>query len=128
MKNYLRLTLSCLILLSGCASVIEGSSQQVTVITTPEGASCSMARAGVALSTIPATPGSVYIDKTKDDLTITCTKPGFQDVIYLNESKYPEDNWAWILIGGPVGWGVDSLTGADNQYTSPVSIDLVPIK
>ncbi len=30
--------------------------------------------------------------------------------------------------GGGIGWAIDSASGADNKYTSPVNITLVPLK
>jgi hypothetical protein len=111
-------------LLSGCASVIEGRAQEFTVETNPAGATCTLTRAGTVLGTVSPTPGSVYIDKTKDDISVHCTKSGFADANYVALSAYPKDQWAYILVGGPVGWGVDSATGADNYYVTPVKLDL----
>lgn len=33
-----------------------------------------------------------------------------------------------IVLGGGIGWAIDSASGADNKYTSPVNITLVPVK
>jgi hypothetical protein len=30
------------------------------------------------------------------------------------------------VLGGLVGWGIDSASGADNYYQSPVNLTLVP--
>jgi hypothetical protein len=32
-----------------------------------------------------------------------------------------------IVAGGLVGWGIDSASGADNKYESPVNISMVPV-
>ena len=125
MKNNLVIALSCLALLSGCAAVIEGRSQEVTVNTTPAGAACSLERNGTPLGVIASTPGTIYLEKTKDDLLIKCNKAGYGDATLLNKSGHPENNWAYILVGGPIGWGIDSASGSDNQYTSPVTINLL---
>ncbi len=117
--------LSCFVLLSGCASVIEGESQDVVVNTAPQGASCTLLRNGAPLGTVSSTPGTLHVEKTKDDISIKCDKAGYRETTYLNKSEYPEYNWAYILVGGPVGWGFDSVTGADNKYASPVTIDLL---
>jgi hypothetical protein len=117
--------LSCLAALSGCASVIEGRAQEITIHTTPEGAVCTLERNGTPLGTISPTPGTLYLEKTKDDILIACTKAGYRETTYLNKSGYPKDNWIYILVGGPVGWGVDSATGSDNQYATPVTINLM---
>jgi hypothetical protein len=35
--------------------------------------------------------------------------------------------WSAILVGGVVSWAVDSSTGADNHYDTPVNLTLAPI-
>ncbi|HBM90711.1 MAG TPA: hypothetical protein DD400_02375 [Rhodospirillaceae bacterium] len=125
MKNTVVLgAVSVLFLLSACASVIEGRSQEVVVKTDPAGASCTLVRNDTPLGTISPTPGTLYLQKTKDDISIKCTKKGYADASYLLQSGAPENNWLYILVGGPVGWGVDSATGSDNFYASPVVIEL----
>ena len=124
MNKKVVLSAICTILLSGCASVIEGRSQEVVVKTDPEGSSCTLVRKDTPLGTISPTPGMVYLEKTKDNISIKCSKSGYADVSYTLESKYPENNWLYILVGGPVGWGIDSATGSDNKYASPVTIKL----
>lgn len=116
--------LFCFIALSGCASVIEGESQDIAVNTTPEGAACIFERNGASLGAVSSTPGTLHVDKTKDDIVIKCNKSNYRNVTYVDKSGYPEYNWAYILVGGPIGWGFDSAVGADNQYASPVSLDL----
>ena len=32
-----------------------------------------------------------------------------------------------IILGGGIGWAIDSASGADNKYTSPVNLTLVPL-
>jgi hypothetical protein len=125
MKNSFAFVSFCFIFLSGCASVIEGDSQDVVVNTMPQGASCTFLRNGTSLGIVSLTPGTMHVEKTKDDISIKCDKSGYQETIYVNKSGYPEYNWAYILVGGPIGWGFDSSTGADNEYTNPVTINLL---
>ncbi|HEY3777030.1 MAG TPA: hypothetical protein VGL35_03135 [Rhizomicrobium sp.] len=63
--------------LSGCATIIEGTTQPVSVNTTPvDGAQCTLSNSqGTWYLT---TPGSTTVHKTKTDLNVTCAKPGFQ--------------------------------------------------
>jgi len=124
MKNAAAFGFVCLFLLSGCASVIEGRSQEVVVKTEPAGASCVLVRKDMPLGTIVPTPGTIYLEKTKDNISVTCSKEGYLASNMTLESKYPENNWLYILVGGPIGWGVDSVTGADNYYATPVTIKL----
>ena len=68
-----------LAMLSACATLVNGSSQNVTVSTNPPGASCTLDRVGARIGAIPATPGSVRLDKSKNDLSVTCAKGGQPD-------------------------------------------------
>ena len=113
-----------LILLPGCSSIIEGRSQEIMVNTNPPGATCTLTRIGQTVSTIAPTPGSAYIEKTKYDLTITCTKPGYETATYLNHSGAAGATVGNIILGGGIGWAIDSASGADNKYDSPVNITL----
>ena len=73
------------------------------------------------------TPGSVTIKKTKHDIVITCaTCAAYQQATYLNHSGAAGATFGNIVLGGGIGWAVDSAGGADNKYDSPVNISLVP--
>lgn len=118
------LVASCMAL-SACASIIEGRSQQITVNTNPSGASCTLVRNSLPIGTVAPTPAGVYIEKTKYDIIITCKKDGFEDATYLNHSGAAGATVGNIVAGGFIGWGIDSATGSDNKYDSPVNITLV---
>ena len=110
---------------SGCASIVEGRSQDISVNTDPPGAVCVFTRNNVTLGFISPTPGTLHIRKTKHDIVIKCSKPGYQDVTYMNKSDSAGATFGNILAGGLIGWGVDSAAGADNKYESPVNLTLV---
>jgi hypothetical protein len=126
MKNFVILAL--LIVMSGCSSVIEGTSQEIVVNTNPAGANCSLDRQGVSIARINPTPGAATIKKTKYDITIVCKKDGYQDATYMNKSGSAGATFGNIVLGGGIGWAIDSAAGADNKYDSPVNITLVPVK
>lgn len=117
--------LAGLALLSGCASIFEGTTQQISVTTTPAGARCTFWRNGTLISDIAATPGSVTIRKTKDDLTIVCDKRGYGTATYVNHSGLAMATFANILTAG-LAWAYDSTRGADNKYEGQVSLALPP--
>ena len=71
---------------AGCSSIIEGTSQEITVNTNPSGASCAFMREGQPIGTVHPTPGAVLVKKTKYDITIVCDRPGFDQATYLNHS------------------------------------------
>jgi len=117
-----------LLTINGCASIIEGTSQTITLNTNPPGADCALTREGVVIGRVAPTPGSVVIQKTKHDITITCAKEGYQDATYLNHSGAAGATFGNIVLGGGIGWAIDSASGADNKYDSPVNITLVPMQ
>jgi hypothetical protein len=114
-----------LALLSGCASIFEGTTQQISVTTTPAGARCTFWRNGILISDIASTPGSTTIRKTKDDLTIVCDKRGYGTATYVNHSGLAMATFANILTAG-LAWAYDSTRGADNKYEGQVSLALPP--
>ncbi len=113
------------VMLSGCASIMEGSTQQIAVDTTPSGAKCTLNRDGVAIGTVEVTPGTVTIQKTRHDINVVCELNGYQQSDYLNESGTSGAVFGNIIIGGAIGWVTDMATGSDNKYESPLNIALV---
>ena len=112
--------------LGGCASITEGTHQAITVNTNPPGASCVLNRTEGQIAQIASTPDTVTIRKTKHDITVVCDKPGYQTATFLNHSGVEAMTFGNIVVGGGIGWAIDSSTGSDNKYTSPVNISLVP--
>ncbi|MDE1172263.1 MAG: hypothetical protein PW790_01040 [Parvibaculaceae bacterium] len=111
--------------LSGCSSIIEGTSQEIVINTTPEGADCALYREGIAIGRVSETPGAATVKKTKDDITIKCNKDGYQETTYMNNSGAAGATFGNIVAGGGIGWAIDSASGADNKYDSPVNLSLV---
>lgn len=122
-----RACLLSLYLLSGCASIVEGTNQQIAVNTNPSGADCGLYRKGIKIGTIIQAPGSTLVNKTKNDIWIVCVKPGYQAATYLNHSGVAGGTFGNIIAGGGIGWAIDSASGADNKYDSPVNLSMVPV-
>jgi hypothetical protein len=112
--------------LGGCSSIIEGRSQTIMVNTNPNGADCGLYREGVRIATVQNAPGSALIEKSKHDIWIACVKQGYQQATYFNKSGVAGATAGNIILGGGIGWIIDSASGADNKYDSPVNITLVP--
>lgn len=120
MKKLLSLSI---ILLSGCASIIDGPHQDISVNTVPPGATCTFTREGVVLGSL-VSPGELHVDKTKNPIIITCTKAKYTDGSYTDQSGSDGMVLGNLISGGIIGWGVDSATGSDNKYQTPVEITL----
>ena len=120
MKN---LSIIALIPLCACATILDGTTQKVSVNTIPPAASCEFFKNDQKVASLGSTPGFVTVDKTKDDLTIKCFKQGFREIDYINHSGMAPAGAGNIILGGVIGAGVDSATGADNHYTSVINLE-----
>ena len=115
--------------LGGCATAIEGTSQDIAVVTIPAGAACVLDRDGKQIGAIAATPGSSHIEKSKYDIRITCKKEGYEDAVVVDESGTAAASAGSfvadvVLTEGLLGT-VDSVSGADNKYDSTMTITMV---
>ena len=110
------------LLLPACATIVDGSSQSVTVSTDPPGASCKLMRGGETLGAIAMTPGSVQISKSKNDMTVECVKPGYQTATIAKSPTFGGATFGNIIAGGVVGAVVDAASGANYTYPSEVHV------
>ena len=112
--------------LSGCATIIKGTTQSISVATPPiVGASCELKNTeGTWYIT---TPGSVVVHKTKNDLVVTCTKDGFQNATVTIPARFNGVTAGNILLGGLVGIGVDAASGANYGYAEKTDIPMLPV-
>ncbi len=92
----------------------------------PPGASCTLSREGALLGTIPATPGSMEVSKSRQDLTVACTRadhlPASRTVVAEAQAMTAGN----ILLGGVIGLAVDAATGAMTRYPNSVLLQLAP--
>jgi hypothetical protein len=118
--------LPLLVMLSGCATIIKGTTQSVSLKTPPaDGAQCELKNSeGTWFIT---TPGSVTVHKTKNDLTVTCMKSGYQDAMAIIPSKFNGVTAGNILVGGLIGITVDAASGANYGYDELTEIPLIPV-
>jgi|SRR5665213_916994 len=111
--------------LSGCATIIKGSSQSIAITTPPvSGATCVLSSKEGSWTVI--TPGVATVSKTKDDMQVRCTKTGYQDGIATIPSNFQGWTLGNVLLGGLIGFGVDAATGAMNEYPHAFQIPMSP--
>ena len=105
--------------LSGCASIVSGTSQVVSVETLQKtgvvaGASCKLENdKGVYYVT---TPGTVTVHRAYGDMNVKCEKAGVPDGIGIVKSATKGMMAGNILFGGFIGAGVDAASGAAYDY------------
>lgn len=113
----------------GCASVTRGTTENISIATTPAGATADIA--GLEIPTACVTPCVVQA-KRSADITITINKEGYQPQIIPLTKEIPATGAAGfagnILLGGLVGMGVDAATGAAQDHKpNPVIVTLQPV-
>ena len=104
-----------LILVSACSSIVDGHSQKLTFESNPAGADCTLTRHGEVIGKF-TTPSQLTVTKTKYDIDVVCKKDGYEDATDHVKSDVAAATFGNIIIGGGVGWFIDSATGADNKY------------
>lgn len=117
-------TASCL---AGCGTITQGTSQNITITSSPPGGHCELTRKGEHVATLDKTPGTVKVDKTKNDILLNCSMAGYQDASANLESGYGIGTFGNIILGGGIGWAIDSATGADNKYPSSAQVQFIAI-
>ncbi|MCE5194142.1 MAG: PEGA domain-containing protein [Nitrospiraceae bacterium] len=118
----LLLLLCCSIVLTGCASIISGSTQEVTFQSQPEGATVSVD--GKPLGKTPFTTTL----KKKNDQKLTFEKEGYKtETMQLTTHLNP---WFFgnIIFGGLLGSTTDGLSGSIHEYVpAQYFIPLTPL-
>lgn len=106
-------------LLTGCASIVSGTSQIVSVETLQStgqvaGATCKLENdKGVYYVT---TPGTVTVRRAYGDMNVKCEKPGMEAGIATIKSSTKAMLAGNIIFGGVIGAGVDAASGAAYDY------------
>ena len=113
--------------LSACASILSGRTQTMTIESNPPGAACDLSREGRVIGNVATTPGALMVTKTKYDINLVCRKPEYHDSTAFIDSGLDGAVWGNILLGGLIGWGVDSAVGADNKYAEVTTVTMIPL-
>jgi len=112
--------------LSGCASVVQGQSQTIAITTPPTtGAECTLKSALGSWNV--TSPGTVKVQRSKENVEIRCNKAGFQEGYSVIPSEFEGWTVGNLLIGGIIGIGVDAATGAINQYPNAFQVPMYPL-
>jgi PEGA domain len=98
------LAVRALPVLSGCATMIHGTTQEVPITSEPAGAEIRLR--GALLGTTPTT---LTLER-KPDYDLEITKQGYRPKRVRLESVHEHDA-ASVLLGGLIGWGIDASTG-----------------
>lgn len=113
----------------GCASVTRGTTENISISSTPAGATAEIT--GLDVPTACVTPCVVQA-KRNADITVTIAKEGYEPQVIPLTKEIPGTGAAGfagnVLVGGLVGMGVDAVTGAAMDHKpNPVTVTLQPI-
>jgi hypothetical protein len=113
------------IAVSGCATIVTGTSQSVAITTPPTtGAECVLS--GKEGNRTVVSPGATRVEKSKEDIAVHCSKPGWQDAEATIPSHFQGWTFGNIAIGGLIGAGVDAATGAMHKYPRAFEVPMMP--
>lgn len=121
----LSLVLAAAALSSGCATIVTGSVDNITIETEPPQAACVVTRDGVQEAIVNPTPGTFALRKSKRDIVITCNKEGYEQSVGSLSSDLQPAFLGNILIGGLIPAAVDWSTGAYVDYPPTITIPLI---
>ncbi len=116
-----------ILLLYGCASVMEGNDQSIIVNTVKceeyGDPICTASNNDNAV--IVRTPGSIPVEKGIRDLVVECeSDDGKARGVFVAASEWETMSLGNILIGGIIGLGVDAATGALWEYPSSIVVQM----
>jgi len=99
----------------GCASIVEDRTQSVFVDTPAcPAASCRLTNSKGAYF-VSSTPDRVVVNRAYGALTVVCEKDG-RSATSTYPSSYNESLVGNILLGGPLGFLIDTTDGAGYTY------------
>ena len=113
--------------LAGCATITKGTSQSIAIVTPGvTGATCTLTSEAHG-SRVVSTPATLVVEKSKDNINVVCKKACYNDgagVVVSGTEAMAAGN---IIVGGPIGLGIDAVSGALNKYTAETQIAMAPI-
>jgi len=122
MKKY-QLVIALPFLLNACASIVNGSSQDIELYTTPSvNASCSLDNERGEW-TLAQTPGTVTVKRSSSPLNIQCENDEYHGSL-INKAEAESWTAGNILLGGGIGAGIDAGTGAMFSYDNEIIVPL----
>ncbi len=126
-KLFLVGVVSILAMTTGCASIVSGQNQSLSVETRKStaqvaGASCKLSNnKGTWYLT---SPGSTTVHRSYEDLAVRCEKDGIDPGIASVKSSTKAMAFGNILFGGPIGAGVDMANGSAYDYPPLITVEM----
>ena len=109
----------------GCASIVNGQNQSVSVETIYKSAAVSGAMCKLTNnkgSWFITTPGSTIVQRSFEDLSVKCEKDLIEPGMLSVKSSTKAMAAGNIIFGGIIGIGVDVATGAAYDYPTLITV------
>jgi hypothetical protein len=128
MRLHLLALLSVAAATTGCASIVSGTSQSVSVETrNVDGASVTGANCKLNNNKgtwFVTSPGSTTVNRSFEALEVKCEKQGLEPGIASFKSSTKAMAFGNVLFGGPIGAGVDMASGAAYDYPNLIAVTM----
>ncbi len=115
------------LLLTGCATIVEGTKQKVTVTTIPTKSTCTLSNEKGKWS-IKSTPGAATVARSSHALVVTCRKKGYKAITRHVSPQFNGGMIGNVVFGGIIGAGVDAADDATYSYSPVIKIRLARMK
>jgi hypothetical protein len=117
--------IACGLAVAGCATIVEGTTQSITVEVSPPTGTCIVSRQGEQLGISTPERRVVVISKSQHDLEFSCSAPGYQpktDTLSSNLAAATVASFFLLDLGI-----VDAATGAWKKYPERITVVLQPL-
>ena len=101
--------------LSSCATIITGTSDEITFNSIPEGA--QVYEKGVEKCTTPCT---LTVNRSLSEKLMELRKEGFENKYVSLTTEFNGVSLLNVLLGGVVGLGIDAATGSIRKFDTKV--------
>lgn len=113
--------------LAAGATITKGTTQAVSIQTPgAPGAPCTLTAGAIGTQTL-VTPATLTLEKSQENIQVVCREECYQDAVAIIASHTEGMTAGNILVGGVVGLGVDTVSGAMNKYNDNNQFAMGPI-
>jgi hypothetical protein len=118
-KGVLSVVLSAGLIVSGCATIVHGTTQPIPFSSNPEGAEVFVNGSARGI-----TPTTVELPRSSSSCNVVYKKAGYEDKSENLHSSISGYYFLNIILGGVVGLVLDAVDGAWFEYDDPNQVNL----
>jgi len=108
------------LMLGGCASITDGTTQTLIFALSPGDATCQVSREGTELGSVTGKQNTLTVSKSSKDIIINCKAQGF---VPKTQRLVSSTQTSGVVGGVFLDLGItDMITGAMWKYPNDVSI------